>query len=192
MTHLSSQVHFADYLYEDAQFSFACTAPSLCLHIPQLLSSNESDSCHRYSKSGPSPLRGRCPTIRPTMSSLTATYVLPALLLNPVFILHTVNTIVSRIPHTLPASAIATAPLPPLGPHATLPYFDMHANDSLCWSYTAVMVGAQLLAFGRVSGVREAGRRKRADQLQRQEDLRKALELEMETETETETEEEMA
>ncbi|KAI9850716.1 MAG: hypothetical protein M1838_005207 [Thelocarpon superellum] len=88
------------------------------------------------------------------MATLTNTYLLPAILLNPVLLLHTLNTIVSRLPSAFPSIAMDVSPLPRYGPHATLPYLDVHANDNLCWSYTAFMVGVQLLAFGRVSGMR--------------------------------------
>ena len=88
--------------------------------------------------------------------SLGTNYVVPAVLLNPVLLLHSVNTILSRI---LPAVSVdaATQPTPysRLGPSAQHPHIDMHANDNLCWSYTMVMVCAQLVAFGRVNRKRE-------------------------------------
>lgn len=121
------------------------------------------------------------------MASLTRTYLLPAILLNPVLILHTFNTIASRMPTTLAAVSVPQQPMPFYGPTATSPYFDVHANDNLCWSYTVFMVGVQLVAFGKVSGNREAGRELKA-QLKMEEDERRA----MQTEDETEEEEEMA
>lgn len=44
-----------------------------------------------------------------------------------------------------------------LGPlNNSKPCFDVHANDSLCWGYTMVMVVVQVLAFGKVSAARSA------------------------------------
>jgi hypothetical protein len=80
--------------------------------------------------------------------------------------------------------------MPFYGPTATQPYFDMHANDNICWSYTIFMVGVQLVAFGNVSGNREAGRQLKADLLKEEESKRRALETA--EETQEETEEEMA
>lgn len=97
-------------------------------------------------------------------TNLTTTYLLPAILLNPVLFLHSLNTILSRIlPPVLAAAATTTPPaqqLPfcHLGPSPTSPHLDMHVSDNLCWSYTVFMVFAQLLAFGRVSQRRQTVR----------------------------------
>lgn len=132
------------------------------------------------------PLQDRKPSV---MTSITKTYLLPAILLNPVLLLHTFNTIASRMPMTMASSSMPRQPLPTFGPAATSPFIDVHANDNLCWSYTVVMVGVQLVAFGQVSGNREAGRRRKAE-LKQEEDERKALETE--ADTDEETDEEMA
>lgn len=89
-------------------------------------------------------------------TSLTTTYLLPAILLNPVLFLHSLNTILARLlPPVLAATAVEPQSYSKLGPPATSPHLDMHVNDNLCWSYTVVMVFAQLLAFGRVSQRRQ-------------------------------------
>ena len=121
-----------------------------------------------------------------TMASITKTYLLPAIFLNPVLILHTFNTILSRMPTTLAASSSPSQSIPFYGPSATQPYFNVHDNDNLCWTYTFFMVGVQLVAFGRVSGIRNEDRRVKAQQKREAEEMRKALD------TEEETEEEMA
>ena len=94
--------------------------------------------------------------------SLTTNYLLPAILLNPVLFLHSLNTILSRIlPPVIAATPVQPAPYSALGPSANHPHLDIHASENLCWSYTAVMVCAQLFAFGRVSQRREEGRERR-------------------------------
>ena len=138
------------------------------------------------------PLNERAPT---TMTSITRNYLLPAILLNPVLLLHTVNTIVARIPTTLASSATPPEAMPFYGPTATSPYFDMHANDNMCWSYTIFMVGVQLVAFGKVSGNREAGRQLKAELLKEDESKRgvsKAGEVTQEDTAEEDEEEEEA
>ncbi|KAI9868813.1 MAG: hypothetical protein M1813_004664 [Trichoglossum hirsutum] len=86
------------------------------------------------------------------MQSLTTSYLLPALLLNPVLILHTLNSLLCRL---LPS--FADQPLPTWsdpttwGPHGTPPYLDVHSSDNLCWFYTICMVFLQLFAFERIS-----------------------------------------
>lgn len=45
---------------------------------------------------------------------------------------------------------------------------DVHANDQLCWSYTAIMVLIQCLAFGRVQGNRVQRRSARAARSERE------------------------
>lgn len=84
-------------------------------------------------------------------SLLSTTYLVPAIFLNPILFLHSVNTILTQI-------------LPPVNDFSkatwTQPHIDIHANDGLCWSYTMVMVAMQLMVFGSVGGAR----RKKKDQ----------------------------
>lgn len=87
------------------------------------------------------------------MLAFSTTYLLPAILLNPAFILHLINTFVSHVvPPTPPV--ISQSPHPfveRIGPlPGSTPYWDMRTDDRLCWQYTAVMVVVQLVAFGRV------------------------------------------
>jgi hypothetical protein len=104
--------------------------------------------------------------------SLTTTYLRPAILLNPVLFLHSLNTILSRLlPPIVAATQVQPAPYSNLGPSANHPHLDMHASDNLCWSYTAVMVCAQLVAFGSVSQSREE-RRERRERKREKEDRR--------------------
>jgi len=92
-------------------------------------------------------------------TNLTTTYLLPAILLNPVLFLHSLNTILSRLlPPVLAATTPPAQPYCHLGPSPTSPHLDMHVSDNLCWSYTVFMVLAQLLAFGRVSQRRQTVR----------------------------------
>ena len=107
------------------------------------------------------------------MPSLSTTYLIPALLLNPAFVLHLINTTMSYF--TAPLHNISLSPHPfmdSLGPkRETGLYMDMHADDALCWRYTAVMVVVQILAIGRVQENREQKRArreaKRAERLER-------------------------
>jgi hypothetical protein len=96
------------------------------------------------------------------MPTLSSTYLLPAILLNPAFILHLINTYVSHMDP--PPLTISHSPHPimeSLGPlPGSTPYLDMHADDRLCWRYTIVMVIVQLFSFIRVSDNR--GRRRSA------------------------------
>ncbi|KAH0548184.1 hypothetical protein GP486_008096 [Trichoglossum hirsutum] len=86
------------------------------------------------------------------MQFLAVSYLLPAVLLNPVLILHTLNSLLCRL---LPS--FADQPLPKWsdpttwGPHAIPPYLDVHSSDNLCWVYTIFMVVVQLFAFERIS-----------------------------------------
>ena len=94
-------------------------------------------------------------------NSITSSYLLPAIFLNPVLFLHSLNTILSRI--LPPIHVLGAAQQPPfstLGPSAFSPHIDVHSSDRFCWSYTIVMVCAQLVAFGRISQCREEGRRR--------------------------------
>lgn len=105
------------------------------------------------------------------MPSLSSTYLLPAILLNPAFILHLINTFVSHIIPPVPD-------IPSVSPHPTFetlgpvpgatPYMDMHADDQLCWRYTAIMVFVQLLAFGRIQDNRVQIKAKRAAKVEKE------------------------
>jgi hypothetical protein len=116
------------------------------------------------------------------MPTLSTTYLIPAILLNPAFILHLINTFVS---HLVPPSPAVTSHSPhpfmeSIGPlPGSTPYWDMHADDALCWRYTAVMVVVQVLAFGRVQDNRVARRERRAAVKAERERMRK-IELECE------------
>jgi hypothetical protein len=90
------------------------------------------------------------------MTSLSSTYLIPAILLNPILILHGFNTFCSHFISTaLPASTSNLQWLENLGPAAAPgPYFDVHSNDQLCWGYTALMVLVQILAYGKVNDTR--------------------------------------
>jgi hypothetical protein len=104
------------------------------------------------------------------MPSLTTTYLIPALFLNPAFVLHIINTFVSHfVPSPLTISHSPHPFMESIGPvpGSTL-YLDMHADNQLCWRYTAVMVVVQLLAFGRVSDNRGQRKAKRAARLERE------------------------
>jgi len=110
--------------------------------------------------------------------ALTTTYLLPAILLNPAFILHLINTFVS---HTVPPSpaVVSHSPHPfieSIGPApGTTPYLDMHADDGLCWRYTAIVVVVQVLAFGRVSDNRVQRRVRKAAKAERERSRREKL-----------------
>ncbi|KAL9070056.1 MAG: hypothetical protein Q9161_005112 [Pseudevernia consocians] len=91
--------------------------------------------------------------------AISKSYIVPAIFLNPVLFLMSLNTILSRL---LPPVIVDAAKQPPpystFGPSAQHPHLDIHASEKLCWSYTFLIVCAQLAAFGRVSGCREEGR----------------------------------
>ncbi|TVY34496.1 hypothetical protein LSUB1_G006156 [Lachnellula subtilissima] len=104
------------------------------------------------------------------MPSLTSTYLIPALLCNPAFILHLINTFAS---HFLPSPpTLSHSPHPfmeTLGPvPGTTLYMDMHDDEQMCWKYTAVMVVVQLFAFGRVSEKRGQRKARRAARLEKE------------------------
>ncbi|KAL8939887.1 MAG: hypothetical protein Q9216_003108 [Gyalolechia sp. 2 TL-2023] len=89
-------------------------------------------------------------------------YLLPAIFLNPVLFLHGLNTILSRIiPPVVVAGPIQPPPYSTLGPSANHPHLDVHASENFCWSYTLVMLCAQLMAFVRVHRLTEEGKEKR-------------------------------
>ena len=87
------------------------------------------------------------------MPNLSTSYLVPAVLLNPAFILHLINTYVSHM--WPPPLTISHSPHPfmeSLGPlPGSDPFLDMHADDKLCWRYTIVMVIVQLFSFIRIS-----------------------------------------
>ncbi|KAL9124565.1 MAG: hypothetical protein Q9217_006113 [Psora testacea] len=94
--------------------------------------------------------------------SLSTSYVLPAIILNPILFLHSLNTLLARIlPPIIVDAAVQPPPYYARGPSAEHPHLNIHASDSLCWGYTVFMVCAQLVVFGRVSMRREE-RRERA------------------------------
>ncbi|KAG9237775.1 hypothetical protein BJ875DRAFT_369284 [Amylocarpus encephaloides] len=103
------------------------------------------------------------------MPSISSSYLIPAIVLNPAFILHLINTFVS---HCVPPPPTASRSLHPtfekLGPlPGSTPYLDMHADDQLCWGYTVVMVIVQVLAFGRVQDNRSAKKSAKAAKIER-------------------------
>lgn len=94
--------------------------------------------------------------------ALSTSYLLPAVFLNPVLFLHGLNTILSRIiPPVVVSGTAQPPPYSTFGPSANYPHLDLHASDNLCWSYTVVMICAQLMAFGRVHRLREESKEKR-------------------------------
>ncbi|KAG4433564.1 hypothetical protein IFR05_010960 [Cadophora sp. M221] len=103
------------------------------------------------------------------MPTLSTTYLLPAILLNPAFVLHLFNTFISHI--VPPPPSVSHSPHPfmeSIGPVRNAPpYLDMHADDQLCWGYTAVMVLVQVLAFGRVNDNRVRRKSAKAAKLER-------------------------
>lgn len=103
-------------------------------------------------------------------SALSTTYILPAIFLNPVLFLHSLNTILSRIlPPIVVASTTQPQPYSQLGPSANHPHLNIHASANLCWSYTALMVCAQLVAFGTVSQSRAQGRKEHERKMKKKE-----------------------
>lgn len=84
------------------------------------------------------------PLSTPPQSLLSTLYalLLPTIFLNPVLFLHSLNTILTRL-------------LPSLDGHegnSAQPHLDIHASESLCWSYTFLIVWAQMAAFLRLEG----------------------------------------
>ncbi|RDW80420.1 hypothetical protein BP5796_05118 [Coleophoma crateriformis] len=108
------------------------------------------------------------------MPSFHTSYLVPAILLNPAFILHLFNTFISHISPPPYTTSVSPHPfMESLGPlPGTKIALDVHANEQLCWSYTAIMVLIQCLAFGRVQGNRVQRRSARAARAER-EKLRK-------------------
>ena len=94
--------------------------------------------------------------MRPAISK---SYIVPAIFLNPVLFLISLNTLLSRV---LPPIIMDAAKQPPpystFGPSAQHPHLNIHASEKLCWSYTFLIVCAQLAAFGKISEGREEGK----------------------------------
>ena len=105
--------------------------------------------------------------------SISTNYLFPAIFLNPPLLLHLINTVIS---HFQPKPHIPSiSPYPRLegfgpAPGSTL-YLDVHANNQMCWNYTALMVAVQLLAIANVQGNR-VKRKERSRQKQAQRDIR--------------------
>jgi hypothetical protein len=100
----------------------------------------------------------------------TSNYFLTAMILNPVAILHLINTFCSRMSPTPHAPSMSKYPwVESLGPPGAMkPYFDVHSNEQLCWGYTFIMVLVQILAYGTVvdnrtrrKGAKDAARKER-------------------------------
>lgn len=90
--------------------------------------------------------------------SISKSYIVPAIFLNPVLLLMSINTILSRcLPPIITDAAKQPPPYFTFGPSAQHPHLNVHASEKLCWSYTFVIVCVQLAAFGRVRECREAG-----------------------------------
>lgn len=109
-------------------------------------------------------------------TSFTSSYLVPAVFLNPIVILHAINTYAS---HYIP-SAMRAFPskslykgFEMLGPPGNqAPYLDMHQDNVLCLKYTALMVVVQVLAYAKVCDNREL--RKLAKKAKREQKLRLA------------------
>ena len=91
--------------------------------------------------------------------AISKSYIVPAIFLNPVLFLIGLNTLLSRV---LPPIMVDAAKQPPpystFGPSAQYPHLNIHASEKLCWSYTFLIVCAQLAAFGKISECREEGK----------------------------------
>ena len=84
-------------------------------------------------------------------------YMVLAILLNPVLLLMSLNTILSYVlPPVVVDPSKGTPPGPTFGPSAQIPHLNVHASEKLCWSYTFLIVCAQLAAFEKVSECRAA------------------------------------
>lgn len=104
------------------------------------------------------------------MSVFNTSYLVPAILLNPAFVLHLFNTFISHwMPPPYTPSVSPHPFMESLGPlPGTKIAVDVHANEQLCWSYTAVMVVIQCLAFGKVQDNRVRRRSAKAARLERE------------------------
>jgi len=95
-------------------------------------------------------------------SSLSTSYIIPAIFLNPVLLLHGLNTIFSRtLPPIAVAGPIQGSPYTMYGPAAVRQHVDVQSSENLCWGYTIIMIFAQLLAYGQISQRSVEGRESR-------------------------------
>jgi hypothetical protein len=88
---------------------------------------------------------------------LTTTYLVPAIVLNPSFIIHFLNTVYSHL--APPANSVSHSPYPwfeKLGPvpGSTL-FFDVYNHEKLVWVFSVVMAFVQIVAFEWVKENRE-------------------------------------
>lgn len=114
--------------------------------------------------------------------SVSTSYIVPAILLNPVLFLMSINTILSRIlPPIWVDAAVQPPPYTMLGPSPEHPHLDIHESDCLCWGYTILIVCAQLVAFGRVSGRREEGKVRARAKARKQRDMAGVTSMENKT-----------
>lgn len=93
--------------------------------------------------------------LRPIYTS----YLLPAVFLNPCVILHfLINTPISHLDSTVYPTSNSHAQwlesLGPVSPAYKQPFFDVHRSDGMTLAYTMLMVGLQVLAFGKLSDIR--------------------------------------
>ena len=88
-------------------------------------------------------------------ATISKSYIIPAIFLNPVLFLLSINTILSRLLSPVTVDTVAQ-PLPysSFGPSAEHPHLDIHASEGLCWGYTCIMVCAQLIIYGKVRDCR--------------------------------------
>jgi len=94
--------------------------------------------------------------------SLSTSYIIPAIFLNPVLLLHGLNTIFLRtLPPIAVAGPIQRSPYTMYGPAAVRQHVDVQSSENLCWGYTIIMIFAQLLAYGQISQRRVEGRESR-------------------------------
>ena len=84
--------------------------------------------------------------------SLSTSYIIPAIILNPVLFLHGLNTIFSRtLPPIAVVGPIQRSPYTMYGPAAVRQHVDVQSSENLCWGYTVIMIVEQLLAYGQVN-----------------------------------------
>ena len=100
--------------------------------------------------------------------SISMSYIIPAIFLNPVIFIHGVNTILSRIlPPVVAANPVRPPAYSTFGPAAVHQHVDVQSSENLCWTYTIFMICAQLVAYNNVSQRREETResRKKTEEL---------------------------
>ena len=97
-------------------------------------------------------------TMHPAISK---SYIVPAVFLNPVLFLLSLNITLSRVlPPVNVDAAEQSSPQFTFGPSAQHPHLNIHTSETLCWSYTFLIVCVQLAAFGKVSECREESKAK--------------------------------